>query len=187
MADGLPPDHNDHNREALGSVLQRTGIPTRYRGILMRSRLEARWAAFFDQLHWRWAYEPHDLCGYIPDFVLEFEAGHVLVEVKPRHEDLALAQSKIECSGWDKEAIVVLEAETPEIGQLMEVHGGEPAWSTAVLFWCISCGFASIRSADLSWRCRHCGCADGNAHVGSFNPRKAWVAAGNRVQWRAPQ
>jgi len=38
-----------------------TAIQTTYRGIRFRSRTEARWAAFFDELGWPWEYEPHDL------------------------------------------------------------------------------------------------------------------------------
>jgi hypothetical protein len=59
-----------------------TAIPTRYRGVQFRSRLEARWAAFFDIAGWRWQYEPIDLDGWIPDFRL---CGKVpaLCEVKP--------------------------------------------------------------------------------------------------------
>jgi hypothetical protein len=34
-----------------------TGIPTVYAGIEFRSRLEARWAAFFDRIQLRWTYE----------------------------------------------------------------------------------------------------------------------------------
>jgi hypothetical protein len=34
----------------------------------MRSRLEARWAAFFDLIGWTWVYEPYDYDGWIPDF-----------------------------------------------------------------------------------------------------------------------
>lgn len=47
-----------------------TAIPTRYSGVQFRSRLEARWAAFFDIAGWRWQYEPIDLAGWIPDFRL---------------------------------------------------------------------------------------------------------------------
>lgn len=45
-------------------------IPTSYAGVRFRSRLEARWAAFFDLLEWKWDYEPIDLNGYIPDFIV---------------------------------------------------------------------------------------------------------------------
>lgn len=55
-------------------------IQTMFRDIQMRSRLEATWACFFELCKWPWEYEPFDMPGWIPDFVL---AGHVLVEVKP--------------------------------------------------------------------------------------------------------
>lgn len=45
-------------------------IPTVYNGVQFRSRLEARWAAFFDLCGWRWDYEPLDLNGWIPDFAV---------------------------------------------------------------------------------------------------------------------
>ena len=73
-------------------------IKTEYSGIIFRSRLEARWAAFFDILGWDWVYEPFDLDGWFPDFLLkpasecfpchenngiDYENEGVLVEVKP--------------------------------------------------------------------------------------------------------
>ena len=68
--------------------------PTRYKSVLFRSRLEARWAAFFDLAGWQWEYEPIDLIGWSPDFLVEFPCGHsecsdshvLLVEVKPFFE-----------------------------------------------------------------------------------------------------
>ncbi len=61
-------------------------IATRYGGLLFRSRLEARWALFFDRLHIPWEYEPQgfDVGGrpYLPDFLLGL--GRILwAEVKP--------------------------------------------------------------------------------------------------------
>src|SRR5690554_4428220 len=75
-------------------------IETTYKGINFRSRLEAKWAAFFDLLGWKWEYEPVDLNGWIPDFQLqakiermfrrddnsydsEIREGYIYVEVKP--------------------------------------------------------------------------------------------------------
>lgn len=58
------------------------GIETLYNGVRFRSRLEARWAAFFDALCWRWEYEPFDCAGYIPDFLLLIERP-IVVDVKP--------------------------------------------------------------------------------------------------------
>jgi len=45
-------------------------VPTEYNGRLFRSRLEARWARFFDLLEWDFEYEPFDLNGWSPDFLL---------------------------------------------------------------------------------------------------------------------
>lgn len=65
-------------------------IPTVYAGVQMRSRLEARWAAFFTACGWSWTYEPFDLNGWAPDFQLNFSRP-VLVEVKP-HTDHMLGR-----------------------------------------------------------------------------------------------
>lgn len=59
-------------------------LPTLYRGRMYRSRLEARWAAFFDRLGWAYEYEPFDLGSWSPDFLLTEQ--NVLVEIKPLTE-----------------------------------------------------------------------------------------------------
>lgn len=61
-------------------------IPTIYRGVKYRSRLEAKWAAFFDALKWRHEYEPYEMGLWSPDFLLwpsPESSICVLVEVKP--------------------------------------------------------------------------------------------------------
>lgn len=60
-------------------------IETIYKGYRFRSRLEARWAVFFDALNIRWEYEKEgwDINGkwYLPDFYLpELD---LWIEVKP--------------------------------------------------------------------------------------------------------
>ena len=88
-------------------------IPTTYAGIRFRSRLEARWAVLFELLGWPWAYEPFDLLGYIPDFVLPVGWGGrtrpLLVEVKPAQyiQDLPPHARRIFDSGWEGDAILV--------------------------------------------------------------------------------
>ena len=59
-------------------------IPTEYKGRMYRSRLEARWAAFFDRLGLAHEYEPFDLGAWSPDFLLT--DINTLVEVKPLTE-----------------------------------------------------------------------------------------------------
>lgn len=59
-------------------------IETRYAGCRFRSRLEARWAVFFDALNVEWRYEPEGFMvagkPYLPDFWLP--QLHIWVEVK---------------------------------------------------------------------------------------------------------
>lgn len=63
--------------------------PTYYRGCRFRSRLEARWAVFFDHLDIGWLYEPEGFIvgrrHYLPDFLLE---SGTWVEVKGHEEAL---------------------------------------------------------------------------------------------------
>lgn len=52
-----------------------TPIETVYKGYRFRSRLEARWAVFFDAMGVKWEYEPQgyvldDGTAYLPDFYL---------------------------------------------------------------------------------------------------------------------
>lgn len=61
--------------------------PTWYNGVFFRSRLEARWAVFFDALGISWRYEPEKYetphGPYIPDFEIDLYNGKTLIEVKP--------------------------------------------------------------------------------------------------------
>lgn len=61
-------------------------IPTVYGGVRFRSRLEARWAAFFDLCKWEWEYEPCFKDGWLPDFALKMRddnSSPSYCEVKP--------------------------------------------------------------------------------------------------------
>jgi hypothetical protein len=74
-------------------------IPTIYRGVEYRSRLEARWAVFFDLIGWHHTYEPFDTDGYIPDFAVHGQRP-MLVEIKPaiRFPDYVAAWARMrEC------------------------------------------------------------------------------------------
>lgn len=65
-------------------------IPTTYAGCRFRSRLEARWAVFFDQLKIDWQYEPQGYVvggrPYLPDFLLT--TSGTWIEVKGSSEQL---------------------------------------------------------------------------------------------------
>jgi hypothetical protein len=67
-----------------------SAIQTNYAGCRFRSRLEARWAVFFDAMGIPWEYEPQgytlsDGKNYLPDFLLT-ECG-TWVEVKGNAQD----------------------------------------------------------------------------------------------------
>jgi len=90
-------------------------IETKYRGMRFRSRLEARWAAFFDLAGWHWEYEPFDLSGWVPDFLIRAPLlpprKPVLVEVKPileMHEPtVKRIERAISASGLNYEALLL--------------------------------------------------------------------------------
>ena len=71
-------------------------IETRYKGYRFRSRLEARWAVFFDALGLQWEYEPEgfdlgEAGWYLPDFWIPTpnhwsgEKAGYWVEIKARN------------------------------------------------------------------------------------------------------
>lgn len=62
------------SHDFLGGNPAISAIPTYYAGYHFRSRLEARWAVFFDHMGIPWLYEPEGFTlagkGYLPDFYL---------------------------------------------------------------------------------------------------------------------
>ncbi len=184
-------------------------IPTKFRGINFRSRLEARWGAFFSLMGWDWSYEPIDLDGYIPDFILHMHED-VLVEVKPfmRLNDPSIkdAIAKIEGSGWDpkydgiwpdRPAIVVgavlfhhSYTNYNKSTTWHEVVIGSQAFhceaELAILSECEPCCGISIRSQEASYSCMKCGRKKASSHLHRRNVQivdTCWNEAGNQVQW----
>lgn len=96
-------------------------IDTVYRGYKFRSRLEARWAVFFDTLGVDYDYEPEgfNLGGeagyYLPDFWLP--RLQLWIEIKPSnpsHEEMVKAQRLAEQSGYHV-AILHGKISTPDV------------------------------------------------------------------------
>ena len=128
------------------------GIPTMYRGRLFRSRNEARFACLFDELLVPWQYEPIDLNGYVPDFIVHAD---LLAEIKPDldNESLIAANLKIEQSGWAGEAVILSplhedSAHFPLVGWFGELvdgpDGKQLEWSDCRVMRCIDCGLLSF-------------------------------------------
>lgn len=175
--------------------------PTVYGGLQFRSRLEAKWAAFFDTLGWPHEYEPMDLAGWIPDFLLKLDTP-VLVEVKPATtiEEMFSYTAKIDAADTSYEVLIVGASPIfddgcglPFIGLTRE---GEHRWGTGWGgAWAFSCdgkhfGFCHEQG---SYQCRVCGRYDGDHHLHPLNgPRgddleMRWRAAANATQWKSPR
>jgi len=125
-------------------------IQAEYSGITFRSRLEARWAMFFDGIgvEWHYEYEGFQLSSgwYVPDFWLpKVRSGSkvgVFVEVKPfQVNDPRLADVEEETS--EKIFMVV----------------GNPRLDNGHLMKCAFCGEVSIGHHPFGITCRDCWCS----------------------------
>lgn len=111
-------------------------IQTYYDGHLFRSRLEARWAVFFNSGHIKYEYEPEgfilrDGTKYLPDFYLP--QMDIYVEVKRDtpdgiHEVVDKCYRAIEWGGQIKKLLIlsnVPEGKSPDGGM----------WHFPILYW----------------------------------------------------
>jgi hypothetical protein len=107
-------------------------IETVYDGYRFRSRLEARWAVFFDSLGVKYEYEPEGfelpgLGGYLPDFRVmchasrggECEPFPLYIEVKGSM-DQASAE-KIKAFGWP----LLIVGNIPNIYSVSAIHSSD--------------------------------------------------------------
>ena len=171
-------------------------IPTRYAGRQFRSRLEARWAAFFDLAGWRWEHEPFDLSGWIPDFAL-LGAATTLVEVKPIADlvDAAAYQACTKTANAVRRSnrtdeILLLGYAWPEdphtgvrgLGWLCEWYQGQPNWDIAAFH---AAGGLGFHHYSAGFHNRITGRYHGGGGAFASPPLAAWHEAGNLTQWRA--
>lgn len=110
-------------------------IETRYKGYRFRSRLEARWAVFFDALGWEWEYEKEgfDLGEhgwYLPDFYLKGFAAWV--EIKPQSDpDIAVVNKCLALSRPMGNPVMLITGNPfPDEHQVLVVIAGSP-WVSA--------------------------------------------------------
>ncbi len=177
-------------------------IPTIYNGRQYRSRLEARWAAMFDLMRWPYEYEPFDLDGWIPDFVLLGKGYHpkVYVEVKPAiiGRDLAMFDtdkyySALEDAGEKSDLLLLGIGPVEETEDLLLCSGGVLGYLKEYCDGWVD-GYAWLKY-DKHWDFGHDSMGydgrmfSGEDHEGACwhkNWRKLWNRAGNIVQWKAP-
>jgi hypothetical protein len=111
-------------------------IPTLYRGRMYRSRLEARWAAFFDRLGWAYEYEPFDLGAWSPDFLLT-SPMEVLVEVKPiEHLDKEVTAKMLDATNGEN--LLLTRVAPVDVSSFLEIGwsaGVKGEFSCAAIVW----------------------------------------------------
>lgn len=134
-------------------------IATKFDGVQFRSRLEAKWAAFFNLKEWKWEYEPFDCNGWIPDFLL-LDPWQMLVEVKPYtcFEDFekngVVEKIRRAVEGTEHNEICIL---------LLGCVIGKPLFPSPLV---------------LGWELSH------DSFLGDNIDTILWKDAGNAVQWR---
>lgn len=124
-------------------------IETAYAGCRFRSRTEARWAVFLDELDVSWEFEAQGFHtpagGYLPDFYLPDE--DLYVEIKgPRPSELELAKCQavpnliILVGGIPRhlDQFVYWDWQTCAKGRPHLLHRCEEGWATAPAWdaWC---------------------------------------------------
>jgi hypothetical protein len=182
------------------------GIPTIYQGTEYRSRLEARWGAFFRRVGWDAIYEPFDSNGYIPDFVIQGDRP-LLIEIKPAllATEYAAAVPKVTAGVagiWNHDILVLGMTPVPPIkssfgdshpsaGWLGEIFPDDVSvdWTFAPAMWllCLNCQSFAVCHDWMSYASRPCGCYDGDHYMGSMGRlalEQHWGEAANDVKWR---
>lgn len=172
-------------------------IPTHYKGIHFRSRLEAKYQAFFDVLGFQTTYEPELGRGYLPDFLIHGFAP-IMVEVKPvatqeEYEDVLLKVATGLENRWHNDILIVgLDPIAGGLDGCCKVHpavglmGRGREFRTASWYRCRACTALAIDHADGIFEPRPCG-HDGGVDAGGPAVEAvaaAWIAAGNAVRWQ---
>jgi len=172
-------------------------IPTIYRGITFRSRLEARWATFFDAVGADWRYEPQGYeaggVAYLPDFWLPSVAsrgalGGVFFEVKPDVPDeYEKMKARMLAFGSGRPVIIAAcEPKLPEREHLLEYVSNERGnWEDDGLHFakCADCGQVNI---GYFVRDRQCGtCRIGLSDPYESTLMQARAEFNERARWRA--
>jgi hypothetical protein len=161
-------------------------IPTRYNGILFRSKLEANWAEFFDWHKIKWAFEPEgfNLNGvyYLPDFWLPeiktiFEVKGILDKKDFGKLDALWEATRPAEGAWHSPEILMVIGSAPageqftiyqgfhqSLDNLSYMHPAEMC-GRGVLSRCVKCGGWWFYEDAGRWNCRRCGAYDGDHFI----------------------
>ncbi|NPD67275.1 hypothetical protein HN018_06770 [Lichenicola cladoniae] len=182
-------------------------IPTTYNGRRYRSRLEAKWAAFFDLLKWSAEYEPFDLGKWSPDFQIYSPESRGLIEVKPWvNQSIETCDRVVEACcrhgfddfgdyAWLTNVAPTFESSFAHVGWIANLREDDKTWTPVHIGWFRSPDEKHV-SADLvhvssdywvSWMR-----ADANRMGLDDEPmpqtdlvKSLWSRASNVCQWHA--
>jgi len=152
-------------------------IPTKYKGITFRSKMESLFAKWCDENRQKWIYEPEGLTNgkdcYLPDFYLP--DSKMIVEIKPVFfvEETYKLDMLINCESFDKLGLAIIEMvpglhvikyaapnEYGDLGRYWEDKKHNGIFSGL----CQKCGAFNI-CGDGSWHCKGCGFYDGDCTI----------------------
>ncbi len=175
-------------------------IPTHYNGVNYRSRLEAKWAKFFDSLGWVHHYEPIDFKGYIPDFYISGE-NPCYVEIKPAmtFKELFSLNQKTEEAMYKNDARVlylggIIDYDRGDdgnicLGRLVDYWEGSEDGDRcdyddeAILIECQKCNRISFMGVWGAWRSHCCDARDKYSNIDKEEIANKWKICGNTVQY----
>ena len=140
-----------------------TPIPTEYNGIVFRSRLESRWAKFFDIFYIPYEYESEGFKDgdkkYLPDFYLpttwlrDFQQG-VHLEIKPEGYDTL--QDDYKWSVMLKKQFVVCFGNPPPYHHYSKTESSlqiYPWWDNCMkIMKCLDCGHTKIEFDEGNYK-----------------------------------
>lgn len=139
-------------------------IPTKYKGIKFKSKLESKWAKWLDDVNIVWDYETQGFklknCWYLPDFYLP--EINTIIEVKGAMDRIEkpyylMGEIKKEKGVYDPDdCLMILLA-----GPVPYFYNIFPTYSDGFYINKCSCGTNSIVTKLMSYACRRCGKHDG--------------------------
>lgn len=127
-------------------------IETVYKGYRFRSRLEARWAVFFDALGIEWEYEPEgfelgEVGRYLPDFRLTKHGCYIEIKPPSAWVDICNGALNTQLTVFSSSAPIIAFAGLPTIEQFngrlfcndLSDSGGGSYRNDVTWAWCFLC------------------------------------------------
>lgn len=187
------------NARGVSTVVNYTiaAIPTLYRGRMYRSRLEARWAAFFDRLGWTHEYEPFDLGGWSPDFAIS-DPFNGLIEIKPLTEPEPELFERVQGAATGRGLVLVTRVAPIVIGSMVFIGWWAASYQDVAVVWTAAdkqpvfiADFFSFTSDGETWVSGTMGHGTDEkwprAYGYADHTMKLWADACNVVQWDGGQ